>query len=379
MPRRTRPADPPVASTSEPATNPAKRARHREPTPQPSPSPSLTPTSPSASSSSSSEAEITLVSKRPRFRRLVRFVPTDYNPYDQFEAYLGEPVDPDIDVGQAVADGREVLVNIVQAWDLMGEIGPFTGEQRAIDHLLPLFMEDPDFPPEVPLKVPGTIRCIGLNYVSHAKEVGLEIPTVPTVFLKPETALMYHEDDIVIPKSFVDDDAADYEAEVAIILAKDCKNVSEDEAMDYVLGITAANDVSSRKAQFAQSQWCYSKGFDSSCPIGPTLVHRDAIKDWSKVSIQGKLNGKVVQESDLSDLIFSIPKIVSFLSQGTTLKAATIILTGTPAGIGWTSKPRRTLQHGDVFTVTISHGVGSLINKVRFEEQSRSPTPSSEE
>ncbi|SPO31680.1 related to 2-keto-4-pentenoate hydratase/2-oxohepta-3-ene-1,7-dioic acid hydratase (catechol pathway) [Ustilago trichophora] len=383
MPRRTRPADPPVASTSEPDSHPAKRARHRESTPASSPSPSLTPSSPpsssSSSSSSSSEAEITLVSKRPPFRRIVRFIPKDYNPDDEFEAYLGEPVDPDIDVGQAVADGQEVLVNILEAWDLMDEIGPFTGEQRAIHRLLPLFMEHPEYTPEEPMQVPGAIRCIGLNYVSHAKEVGLEIPTVPTMFLKPETALVYHDEDIVIPKSFVDDDAADYEAEVAIILAKDCKNVTEDEAMDYVLGITAANDVSSRKAQFAQSQWCYSKGFDSSCPIGPTLVHRDAIKDWSKVSIQGKLNGKVVQESDLSDLIFSIPKIVSFLSQGTTLKAATVILTGTPAGIGWTSKPRRTLQHGDVFTVTISHGAGSLINKVRFEGRSRSSTPSSEE
>lgn len=132
--------------------------------------------------------------------------------------------------------------------------------------------------------------------------------------------------------------------------------------------ITASNDVSSRKAQFAQSQWSYSKGFDASCPIGPVLVHRDAIQDWSRVQIEGKLNGKVVQKSDLSDLIFSIPKIISFLSQGTTLRPGTIILTGTPAGIGWTSNPKRTLQHDDTFTVTVSHGVGTLINKVVFEK-----------
>ncbi len=133
-------------------------------------------------------------------------------------------------------------------------------------------------------------------------------------------------------KSFVDDDAADWEAEVAVIISKPCKDVTETEAMEYVLGITAANDVSSRKAQFAQSQWCYSKGFDGACPIGPAVVPLSQIADLGEVKVQAKLNDTVVQESDLRDLIFSIPKIVSFLSKGTTLLPGTLILTGTPAG-----------------------------------------------
>lgn len=299
----------------------------------------------------------TTTSKQPPFKRLVRFYPKGVPTWDETYIQIGEPVDPDVDVGLAVYNGDEVMVNIFSGWDVL-DPGKPTGEQECIGELLsPLRQESV-----------GTIRCIGLNYVSHAKEVGLDLPTVPTLFTKPATSLAGpHPENTIIPKAFVQDDAADYEAEVALVIDGDCKDVSEEDAMRYLYGITAANDVSSRKAQFAQSQWSYSKGFDGSCPIGPALVHRDAIKDYAKVQIEAKLSGNVVQKSDLNDLIFSIPKIISFLSQGTTLPDGTLILTGTPAGIGWTSKPKRTLKHGDTFTVTVSHGVGSLINQIEFE------------
>lgn len=224
------------------------------------------------------------------WKRLVRFVPSGASDSDPNNVRIGEPVDADIDVGQALFDGKQVLVNLYSGSELVHSPGQPTGETASIGRLLSPISET-----QV-----GTIRCIGLNYISHAKEVGLEVPTLPTLFLKPETSLNHpFPSTIQIPRQFVQDDAADYESEVAIVIGRKCKDVDESEAMQYCLGITAANDVSSRKAQFAQSQWCYSKGFDGSCPIGPTVVHRDAIKDWAKVEIQGKHNDEVVQKSDL--------------------------------------------------------------------------------
>ncbi|EST06758.1 Fumarylacetoacetase, C-terminal [Kalmanozyma brasiliensis GHG001] len=303
---------------------------------------------------------------RTPYSRLVRFHPyifgrllgEDISP----EVKIGEPVDPTIDIGQVMYQGfpgdPTIKINVYSGSSILSPGQP-TGEQLTLGQLLAPLSQS-----EV-----GTIRCIGLNYVEHAKEAGLDLPTVPTLFMKPATALAGPcPQPTIIPRSFVADDAADWEAEVAVIIGQSCKNVPESQALDYVLGITAANDVSSRKAQFAQSQWSYSKGFDGACPLGPAVVPLTAIDELSTVKIQAKLNGSVVQQSGLDDLIFGIPKIVSFLSQGTTLPAGTVILTGTPAGVGWTAKPRRTLQHGDVFSVTLSHGVGSLINEIQHEE-----------
>lgn len=231
----------------------------------------------------------TTTSQKPPWSRLVRYYPSGVANWDETYIKIGEPVDPDVDVGLAVFKGEKVLVNVFSGWNIL-DPGEPTGEQETIREVLsPLRQEDV-----------GTIRCIGLNYISHAKEVGLAIPTVPTLFMKPATSLADpYPQKTIVPRAFLEDDAADYEAEVALIINGPCKNVSEDEAMNYLYGITAANDVSSRKAQFAQSQWCYSKGFDGSCPIGPCVVHRDAIKDYSKVQIEAKLDDEVVQKSDL--------------------------------------------------------------------------------
>ena len=143
----------------------------------------------------------------------------------------------------------------------------------------------------------GTIRCIGLNYKQHAAEVGMELPTVPALFMKPSTSLGGPWPvPTILPKITQLDDCGDYESELAVVLGKPAKNVSEADALDYVLGYAAANDISSRTAQFAQSQWNYSKGFDGACPIGPTLVSPQLIPDPSKLKVRGILNGKVMQD-----------------------------------------------------------------------------------
>ncbi|WVQ95296.1 hypothetical protein IAU59_002391 [Kwoniella sp. CBS 9459] len=287
------------------------------------------------------------------FTRLVRFIPQDAS-----EPLIGEPVDSTIDVGLASYENKQIEVAVFSGRSVVSP-GNKTDKKAFVGKLLSPLAQN-----EV-----GTIRCIGLNYVNHAKECNMAIPETPTVFMKPSTALADpFPAPTILPKAFLKDDAADYEAELAVVIGKDAKNVAEDEALDYVLGYTAANDVSSRISQFQQSQWSYSKSFDGACPIGPAIIHRDAVKSVSDLKITGILNGKEVQSSGLDDLIFSVSKIVSFLSQGTTLPAGTVIITGTPAGVGWMASPRITLKDGNEFRVFVSHGVGTLINKIEEEK-----------
>ncbi|KAI2782489.1 hypothetical protein F4815DRAFT_497893 [Daldinia loculata] len=202
----------------------------------------------------------------------------------------------------------------------------------------------------------GTIRCIGLNHALR------QSPTCMHCTRKPATART------VIPKHTLKDDSAGYEAELAIIIGKTCKNVSESEALGYVLGYTAANEVSSRVAQLAQSQACYSKGFDGACPLGPVLVSAAVVPDPSTFTIRGLKNGELVQSSSLSDMVFNCAKLVSFVSQGTTLPAGTVIITGTPAGVGFGKKPPNCLYDGDEFVVELWPHIGSLYSVFETEK-----------
>jgi 2-keto-4-pentenoate hydratase/2-oxohepta-3-ene-1,7-dioic acid hydratase in catechol pathway len=196
----------------------------------------------------------------------------------------------------------------------------------------------------------------------------MALPSLPTLFMKPSTALGDPwPAPTVLPKLTQQDDCGDYESELAVVIGKPAKNVSEAEAMDYVLGYTACNDISSRSSQFAQSQWSFSKSFDGACPIGPTLVSTSVIPDPAKLRIRGSKNGQVMQDCGIDDLIFSIPKLISFLSQSTTLPAGTIIITGTPAGVGSGKKPKVTLRDGDEFCVEILPHIGTLVNTFQNE------------
>ncbi|KAJ9666955.1 hypothetical protein H2201_002788 [Coniosporium apollinis] len=285
----------------------------------------------------------------PQFSRIVRFVPVS----DNNSVLLGEPVEEDLDVGAALVDGKDVNVRVFTGHSVL-DPGSLTERTESIGKLLsPLSREEV-----------GTIRCIGLNYKQHAEEVKFPIPTEPTLFLKPSTALADPwPAPTIIPKFTLADDCADYEAELAVVIGKECKNVSEADAMDYVLGYTAANDVSSRKSQFSQTQWCFSKGFDGSCPLGPVLVSKAAVPDPSKLKLRGMKNGRVLQECGLDDLIFSVEKVVSFCSQGTTLPPGTVIITGTPAGVGVSRKPQEFLRDGDRFAVEIMPYIGTLMTE----------------
>lgn len=215
--------------------------------------------------------------------------------------------------------------------------------------------------------IPSMIWCIGLNYRKHAQESGAAIPEYPILFAKSPSALQHPGAPIEIP-AHLRSDEVDFECELAVILGKDCKNVKKDDALDYVLGYTCANDISARDWQLKKggSQWCRGKTFDTFAPLGPCLVTTDEIPDPHTMRIQTILNGESMQDGHTSDLIFDIPTILEFLSGSTTLLAGTVILTGTPHGVGIARTPQRWLKAEDKISVIIEK-IGELTNPVREE------------
>jgi 2-keto-4-pentenoate hydratase/2-oxohepta-3-ene-1,7-dioic acid hydratase in catechol pathway len=208
------------------------------------------------------------------------------------------------------------------------------------------------------------IYCVGLNYKAHAEESGEKPPKHPMIFMKAATAIQNPGSPIVLPR-FLRSDMVDYEGELGVVIGRPCKNVTKEEALDYVLGYVCANDVSARDWQKEKGggQYCRGKTFDTFCPVGPCLVTTDEIPDPSKLTLRTYLNDDVVQESGTDDLIFDVPTLIAFLSGSTTLLPGTLILTGTPSGVGSAQDPRRFLMSGDEVTVEIE-GIGKLTNFV---------------
>ena len=211
---------------------------------------------------------------------------------------------------------------------------------------------------------PVNLLCIGLNYRRHAEEGKAPVPERPVLFMKATTAVQNPGDPIVLPRHLRSDEV-DYECELAVVIGKRCKNVSRETALDYVLGYTCANDVSARDWQikWGGSQWCRGKTFDTFAPLGPCLVLRDEIPDPAALKIRTVLNGQVMQDWRCDDFIFDVPAVIAFLSGSTTLLPGTVILTGTPHGVGFARKPPVFLQPGDTVTIEIDK-IGALTNPV---------------
>ncbi len=211
---------------------------------------------------------------------------------------------------------------------------------------------------------PAAIYCIGLNYRRHAEEIRATIPEWPVLFMKSPGAVQNPGDPIVLPRKLASTQV-DYECELAVVLGKRAKNVGREEAMDVILGFTCANDVSARDWQIKRggSQWCRGKSFDTFCPLGPVLVTPDEIGDPNALAISTEINGERMQEWNTGDMIFSVAELIEFLSGSTTLPPGSVILTGTPHGVGMARDPKRWLQAGDVVTVEIER-IGKLTNPV---------------
>ena len=216
--------------------------------------------------------------------------------------------------------------------------------------------------------VPVDIICIGLNYRKHAAEGNSPIPTFPVVFMKNIGTLQNPGQPIVLPRK-LHSDSVDYECELAVVIGKRCHNVSKADALKHVLGYTCANDVSARDWQkdFGGSQWCRGKTFATFCPLGPTLVTADEITNPNSLRIKTTLNGQVMQDWTTEDMIFDVPTLIEFLSGSTILLPGTVILSGTPHGVGAARKPPVFLQPGDTVSVDIER-IGTLTNPVIAEE-----------
>lgn len=212
-----------------------------------------------------------------------------------------------------------------------------------------------------PIAQPEKIICVGLNFLDHCKETGLEPPASPVIFSKYANAIIGESEAIELP---INSNQVDYEAELAIVIGKEAKCVSKEEAEDYIFGYTIMNDVSARDLQFTDGQWSRGKSADTFAPIGPTIVTKDEVGDPHNLDISLCLNDEIMQQSNTKNLIFNIPYIVSFLSQSMTLKPGDLIATGTPPGVGMGRNPQVWLKDGDQLSITIEN-IGTLSNHVK--------------
>jgi len=217
----------------------------------------------------------------------------------------------------------------------------------------------------LPATYPSKILAIGRNYVDHAIEGGAEPPKAPLLFNKLPNSLSAHNAPIVLPAI---SQQVDYEAELAVIIGRKAKRVSEADALDYVFGYSLIDDVSARDLQFGDGQWTRGKSLDSFAPLGPFITTRDEVADVQSLKIEGILNGKVMQSSNTAKMIFKVAYLVSYLSQGITLEPGDVIASGTPEGVGIFRKPPVLLQAGDVFEVKIEK-LGTLRNPVIAAEK----------
>ncbi|MGE5581353.1 MAG: fumarylacetoacetate hydrolase family protein [Bacillota bacterium] len=236
--------------------------------------------------------------------------------------------------------------------------GDFFGEWAKTANTLPL-NEVRLLPPVVP----PNIIAIGLNYRNHAQEIGFTVPKAPVIFLKATSSLAGPEDAIVLPK--IAPGNVDYEAELTVVIGKKAKDVRREEALDYVLGYTCGNDLSARDCQFKlDQQWARAKSFDTFCPLGPVI---ETELDPGNCRVQSRLNGRVMQDSSTRDLICDVPALVSYCSRNMTLLPGTVIMTGTPEGVGYNRTPPIYLQADDLVEVEIE-GIGVLRNRVVLEK-----------
>src|SRR5712664_3594661 len=217
----------------------------------------------------------------------------------------------------------------------------------------------------LPATYPSKILAIGRNYVDHAIEGGAAPPEAPLLFNKLPNSLSAHNAPIVLPNI---SKKVDYEAELAVVIGRRAKRVSEAEALDYVFGYTLIDDVSARDLQFGDGQWTRGKGLDTFAPLGPFITSRDEIGDVQPLNIEGRLNGEVMQTSKTSKMIFQVAYLVAYLSQGMTLEPGDVIATGTPEGVGIFRDPPVLLKAGDVYEVEIER-LGTLRNPVVAAEE----------
>jgi 2-keto-4-pentenoate hydratase/2-oxohepta-3-ene-1,7-dioic acid hydratase in catechol pathway len=246
-----------------------------------------------------------------------------------------------IDAGELLGAGRLTVRELLAA----GRVGELA--EAAAGDTSVAAVADPELVPPVP--DPEKIVCIGLNYGAHAAEAGIEPPEVPTFFAKFRNALAAPGARVQLPAA---SDKVDYEAEVAFVVGRRCKEIDPGEALEAIAGYMLLNDLSARDLQFATPQWIPGKVFDGSAPCGPALVTPDEAGPDDAISFALELNGERMQEASTADLIFPVPELLAHLSQLMTMEPGDIVSTGTPAGVGSTRDPRVWLKAGDEIAIS---------------------------
>lgn len=258
---------------------------------------------------------------------------------------------------QVVSLGQHELLDLLrQQVDLatFAREGAATGKRYAL--------QDIQYLP--PLANPGKIICIGLNYSDHTAESKFEQPAYPTVFNRFNSSLIAHEQPMIRPKS---SDSLDYEGEMAVVLSGGGRYISKADALMHVAGYSVFNDGSVREYQFKSPQWTVGKNFDGTGGFGPVLVTADELPPGGEgLTLETRLNGKVVQSANTRDMVFDVATLISVLSEAFTLEAGDVIVSGTPSGVGWAREPRLLMQDGDVCEVSIE-GIGTLRNPIALE------------
>ena len=264
---------------------------------------------------------------------------------------LGDQV---VDLNRANADIPTAMIDLLEGGEAM------MAKVRRVEAAAPAGVPLDSVQLKAPVLKSGKVLCLGLNYRLHAEEGGMDIPTIPILFHKSRTSLVGHGENVVLPAGAT---RADYEVELAVIIGKTAKNVSEEDALSYVAGYACANDVSERAWQMQTSQWSAGKMVDTFGPLGPALVTADEIPNPNALQLRLIYNGEEVQNSNTSDMVFDVPYTIAYVSKICTLEPGDVIMTGTPSGVGFARKPPIFLKAGDVMTVEIE-GLGSLTNPV---------------
>jgi 2-keto-4-pentenoate hydratase/2-oxohepta-3-ene-1,7-dioic acid hydratase in catechol pathway len=211
-----------------------------------------------------------------------------------------------------------------------------------------------------PVPTPRMIWAVGINYRDHAAETGRELPAAPTLFAKAPGSFTRPDAPIVIPPHVTQ---PDFEGELAVVIGARAKDVAQADALEYVAGLTIAHDVSARDHQFTTGQFTWSKSFDTFCPLGPEVVSLDEVDLAAGLPLETRVNGEVMQSSNTSELVFDVPALIAWISQGLTLEPGDVILTGTPSGVGAARTPPQWLNNGDIVEISIG-GLGTLRNPV---------------
>ncbi|KAH7085782.1 hypothetical protein BKA63DRAFT_459536 [Paraphoma chrysanthemicola] len=288
------------------------------------------------------------------WQRLIRFIA------DSGVTTYGDPCMDDKDDVEDLLKRKELFAMRLEGDD------PFelttTDERVRVDRLLGVL---------TPANV-STVKCIGLNYVKHILESGRKPPPFPSLFMKPPPAIAAFDEDVQVPE-IAQGKNLDYEGELAVVIGKTGKNITQKDALQHIAGYAASNDVSARTWQRDPAyaggipQWSFAKSFDTFAPVGYMLVSPAVVGAADNLQLRTTVNGETRQDANTSDLLFNAAYLVSFLSQGATLQKGTVIMTGTPDGVALGMKEPKWLQHGDVVEVNIE-GLGCCRNRIAFEK-----------